>query len=142
MTRRGGIFRFSWCKENIFGSSRFEFSQSCRGIWNDLLDLAKLSRVGGGVIAPTAGQAYTHEWLAGLLNTPLEEFEVAINILIETKRIEENHNGIKIVKWSEYQTEYDRQKPYREAKKLLDRPQDNPDPDKYVKGKGGHMVKR
>ena len=141
MTRRGGIYRFSWCKENIFGSSRFEFSQSTRGIWNDLLDLAKISRVAGGVIAPADDMTYTHEWLAGLLNTPLVEFEAALKVLIETDRIIENGAGIKIVKWNQYQTEYDRQKPYRQAaKKAQGRPAE--DPEKYVKGKYGHMVKR
>lgn len=32
--------------------------------------------------------------------------------------------------------------PYRESKKQSRRPQDNTDPDKYIKGRYGHMVKR
>lgn len=132
MTKPQGLWRKSWSFQNIYGTSRFEFSQPVRGVWNDLLDLAKLSRVPDGVIAPGLKQSYPHAYLASLLNTPLDEFERALEVLKATGRISENHNGIKIIKWKEYQfTEYDRQKPYR---------QKSIDPDKFKKGKYGHMV--
>jgi len=114
------IYRKSWPFDNIYGSSRFEFSAADRGIWNDLLDMAKLSRVEPGLIAPSKEQAYPHPWLAGLLNVSLEELEHALAVLIKTHRIEENHTGIRIINWHKYQTEYDRQKPWREAKKEKD----------------------
>jgi len=132
-----GPYRKSWCKDNIFGSSRFEFSQSMRGIWNDLLDLAKISRVPKGLIAPSKGVAYSHEYLAHLLNTPIDEFENALCLLKDTKRISENGQGIQITNWRKYQSEYDRQKPYREAKKKK-----SEDPDKFTRGRYGHMVQR
>lgn len=97
-----------------------------------MLDLAKLSRVKPGVIAPAPGKCYPHTYLAELLNTPLDEFEAAIKILIDTERITENHNGIQIIKWEKYQTDYDRQKPYREAKKKRN----------YEQQRFGNVVKR
>jgi hypothetical protein len=114
------IYRKSWPYDNIYGSSRFEFSATNRGIWNDLLDLAKLSRVEPGLIAPGPGQAYPHQWIAGLLNVPLEDLDQTIELLKKTNRISENHDGIRITNWTKYQTEYDRQKPWREAKKERD----------------------
>ena len=51
----------------------------------------------------------------------------------------ENGNGIEILNWSKYQSEYDRQKPYREKSK---RHPEKTDPDKYIKGQYGDMVRR
>lgn len=131
------IYRKSFCYNNLYGSSRFELTSAQRGIWNDLIDLAKLSRVKPGLIAAGPGMKYPHQYIAGLLNVPIDLLEDALKVLEDTKRIHENSNGIEIVNWKKYQTDYDRQKPYREAKKA-----EEPDPDKFIKGKLGHMVQR
>lgn len=128
------IYRKSWPFDNLFGSTRFELSSAQRGIWNDLLDWAKISRVAPGIIAPNKDQAYPHPWIAQFLNVDLQLLEETFKLLIETKRITENGSGIEIINWKKYQTEYDRQKPYRDAKK--------DDPEKYTKGKYGHIVQR
>jgi len=129
------IYRKSWCYDNLFGSLRHELGPAQRGIWGDLLDMAKLSQVRPGIIAPNENQAYSFEWLAAFLNVPLDLFKETCQLLVDTKRITINGSGIEIVKWSTYQTEYDRQKPYRQrAKETSD------DPEKYISGKYGHMV--
>lgn len=112
------IYRKSWPYDNLFGTLRHELDSGQRGVWNDLLDFAKLSRVRPGLIAPKEKTAYKHEWLAAFLNVPLELFEDALKVLKSTDRIKEDGSGIEILNWEKYQTEYDRQKPYREAKKL------------------------
>lgn len=129
------IYRKSWPYDNLFGTSRFDFDATQRGIWNDLLDMAKLSRVEPGLIAPGPGRAYAHEWLAAFLNVPLESLKSTLDVCKETERIAENGDGIKILNWAKYQSEYDRQKPYRERKKAED-------PDKYIRGKHGNLVQR
>jgi len=111
------IYRKSWPYDNLFGTLRHELDSAQRGIWNDLLDFAKLSRVRPGLIAPKEKTAYKHEWIAAFLNVPIELFESTLEILKTTERISENGNGIEILNWNNYQSEYDRQKPYREAKK-------------------------
>jgi len=111
------IYRKSWPYDNLFGSLRHELDAAQRGVWNDLLDFAKLSRVRPGLIAPNDKQAYKHEWLAGFLNIPLELLENTLEALRATDRINENGSGIEILNWDKYQSEYDRQKPYREAKR-------------------------
>jgi len=42
------IYRKSWPHDNLFGTSRFDFTAANRGIWHDLLDMAKISRVKPG----------------------------------------------------------------------------------------------
>lgn len=112
------IYRKSWPHDNLFGSGRFEMTAANRGIWNDLLDFAKISRVKPGLIAPNEQQAYSHEWLSAFLNVELSLFNETIEVLVRTRRVEENGSGILIVNWKNYQTEYDRQKPSRDRKKL------------------------
>ncbi len=131
------IYRKSWPYDNLFGSSRFELTAAQRGVWNDLLDFAKLSRVEPGLIAPAPNRSYTHSWLSEFFNIPLELLEESLKVLAETGRVEENGTGIRILNWHKYQSEYDRQKPYRDAKKQAEQ-----DPDKFIKGRYGHMVKR
>lgn len=125
-------WRKSWSYDNIFGSSRFDFDAAQRGVWNDLLDLADISRVKRGLIAPAEGQSYTHEYIAGILNIPLKLLDDTLALCVKKKRILENGNGIEIVNWDKYQSDYDRQKPYRKAKKDKD----------YKAGKYGHMVRQ
>jgi len=125
------IYRKSWPYDNLFGSTRFELTASQRGVWNDFLDWAKLSRVRPGMIAPNDKQAYPHAWMAQFLNIDLELLEETIKVLIKTGRIVENGSGIEILNWGKYQTEYDRQKPSREAKKK-----------DYENQKYGHIVKK
>jgi len=113
----GRIYRKSWCYQNLFGSLRHELDAAQRGIWNDFLDMAKLSRVRPGLIAAAEGVPYKHEWLAAFLNVPLDLLNEAIKVLTDSERIVENNNGIEILNRSKYQTEYDRQKPYRQGNK-------------------------
>ena len=111
------IYRKSWCFDNLFGSLRHELNVGQRGMWNDLLDMAKLSRVRPGLISPAEGVGYSHQWLSDFLNIPFEFFEETLELLEKTGRISENHNGIEIINWWKYQSEYDRQKPYRDGKR-------------------------
>jgi hypothetical protein len=132
------IYRKSWCHDNLFGSLRHDLDAAQRGIWNDLLDLAKLSRVRPGLIAPNDKQAYSQEWLAAFLNVPLDLFNEACRLLVATERITMNGTGIEIVNWKKYQTEYDRQKPYRKEKKTREERIKERD---YTGGEHGHLVK-
>ena len=110
------IYRKSWPYDNLFGSLRFETTPAQRAVWNDLLDFAKLSRVKPGIVAPAPDVAYNHVWLAQFFNVDLELLESTLDILKSTGRINENSHGIEIINWKKYQTDYERQKPYREGK--------------------------
>lgn len=125
-----------WVSECLNGTIRFDFTPEQRGVWYDLLVLAGNCRH-EGLIAAGQGIPYPDNWIAGTLNIPLKLLQVTIQKCIETGRIEKNGSGYRIVNWEKYQSEYDRQKPYREAKKQQ---QKDSDLDKYFKGKYGHLV--
>jgi len=123
-----------WVQESLTGTMRFDFTPAERGVWYDLLILAGNCRL-EGIIAAGPGKPYPHHWIAGTLNIPQELLEVTLGKCQESQRINENSDGIHILNWARYQSEYDRQKPYRQKNK-------DEDPDKYTKGKYGHMVKK
>jgi len=122
-----------WVEESLSGTMRFDFAPDERGVWYDLLVLAGRCRL-EGTIAAGEGVPYPHTWIAGTLNIPVDLLDRTLKKCLTSGRIEENHTGLRIINWDKYQSEYDRQKPYRQAKKE--------DPDKYTKGKYGHMVNR
>lgn len=121
-----------WVQESLTGTIRFDFTPAERGVWFDLLILAGNCRL-DGIIAAGPGKPYPHSWIAGTLNIPLELLEQTLK-KCNGDRTGEDGDGIHIKNWTKYQSEYERQKPYREQKKISD------DPDKYKKGKYGHMV--
>jgi len=105
-----------WVSEGLRGTIRFDFTPEERGIWYDLLMMAGDSRH-DGFIAPNDRQPYPDEWIAATLNVPLKLFKRVITKCIETERIEMTAVGYRVSNWSKYQSEYDRQKKYREEKK-------------------------
>lgn len=116
-----------WVKEWLEGSIRFDLLPDERSVWLDLLVMAGDSRNPGHIQSdPTTG--YPHHWLSSKLNIPLELLERTLHKCKKKERISENTTGITIINWERYQIRYEKQK--------VD------DPDKYFKGKYGHMVQR
>lgn len=98
------------------GSIRYQLKPAERGVWYDLLNLSAICAK-AGVISDKDGRPYPHSFIAHRLNVPVELLKRTLTKCIEEGRIEENSSGIHIVHWAAYQSEYDRQKPYREMKK-------------------------
>ncbi len=105
-----------WVQECLTGTMRFDFLPEERGVWYDLLILAGNCRL-DGIIAAGPNKPYPHNWIAGTLNIPPELLEETLKKCELSDRISENCDGIHILNWKRYQSEYDRQKPYRKAKK-------------------------
>lgn len=131
-------WRRTWVKiyvnECLEGTIRFDFTPAERGVWYDLILLAGRCRI-PGLIAANENAPYPHSYIAGLLNIDQGLFETTLEKCKKSNRILENSEGIKLINWEHYQSEYERQKPYRQKAK-------EDDPDKYTKGKYGHMVNR
>ena len=130
--------------ECLNSSIRWQLSSAERGVWYDLLAFSAISS-NIGLIADRDGKPLPHSFLANRLNIDLELLESALAKCIEERRITEDDGGIHITNWKIYQSEYDRQKPYRQKRGDEYIPGTNikkDDPDKYIKGKFGHMVKR
>lgn len=102
--------------ECLEGSIRYQLEADERSVWYDLLNFAAICSE-PGIISDRDSRAYPHAFIANRLNVSLELFERSLKKCLEEGRVAENDNGIKIVNWSVYQSEYDRQKPYRQAQK-------------------------
>jgi len=112
------------------GSIRWQLESDERGAWYDLLNYSALCAI-PGLIADKDGRPFPHSFIANRLNITQELLKRTLKKCIEEGRIEENDSGIHIVNFEAYQSEYERQKPYREKKKseAPQAPQDPQDPD-------------
>ncbi len=108
-----------WVSESLRGTIRFDFTPAERSVWYDLLVLAGDCRQ-DGLIAPGSGVPYPLKWIAGTLNISSTLLKKTLEICKSSERIEINGDGIKILNWHKYQSEYERQKPFR-YKKVTDK---------------------
>lgn len=95
-----------------------------RSIWIDLLALAADGKYGDiGDIKMTERVGYTDEQIADILNIPLPLWLWAKTALSDNEDPDDNRitvnggNIIRIINWLKYQSDYQRQKPYRESQK-------------------------
>ena len=95
-----------------------EESPEIRGVWIDLLALAGSGQYGDtGEVKLTNGVGFTDKQIADILNIRIYLWRKAKKRFLETERIKVSPRGaISISNWSKYQSEYRRQKPYREVK--------------------------
>lgn len=101
-----------WVAESLRGTIRFDFTPAERSVWYDLLILAGDCRQ-EGLIAPGTGSPYPLKWIAGTLNITTVLLKKTLEICKSSERIENDGNGIRILNWHKYQSEYERQKPFR-----------------------------
>jgi hypothetical protein len=123
------------CQGVLHGSINYIFNLSEQAVFIKMIAMAEVYGPEPGLISDNEGKALPLEFLAHELHCSLEVLKSVIEKGKKDKSIEESAEGIHLVNFSNYQfTEYDRQKPYRDKKK--------DDPDKFVKGKFGNVVKR
>lgn len=125
----------TWVKLHItgwlHGSIRWQLEPDERGVWADLIAMAGQA-LAGGKICDNDGVALPRDYIAGQLNIPLELLDRTIAKCRHDGRLEARDDMLVLTNWRHYQSEYERQKKYRH--KAED------DPEKYTKGKYGHMV--
>lgn len=124
-----------YCYEWLHGSISYQLTDEEQSVWAKFLALAGLCGR-AGTISDNDGRAYPHSFIAHEFHISEELLEKTLEKCELEGRIKEDETGIHITNWAAYQSEYQRQKPYRDKKKAED------DPDKYRKQKHGHMVKR
>lgn len=98
------------------GSIRYQLEADERGVWYDLLNFAALCAT-PGVISDNDKRPYPHSFIANRLNITEELLERTFRKCQDENRLSENDTGIHITNWDAYQSEYQRQKPYRDKKK-------------------------
>jgi len=128
----------TWVKFHItgwlHGSIRWQLEPDERGVWADLIVLAG-ECLAGGKICDNDGVGYPMSFIANQLNIPLELLGRTVAKCKSEGRLVDRDDILEITHWTVYQSEYERQKTYREHKK-------EDDADRFVKGRYGHVVKR
>ena len=120
--------------EDLSGVIRYQLTPAQRGVWYDLRNVAGISE-NPGCVCQSAGHAYRRADLALVLNIPTALLQSTVDKALELGLCTEDDTGIHILDWPRRQSEYDRQKPYRQKRTEVD-------PDKFIKGKYGHMIRR
>jgi len=137
MTQRGNVRR-TWVKFYVtgwlHGSIRWQMSPEERSVWADLLCLA--GECGkGGKICDNDERPYPMEYIANQLNIPLDLLQRTVEGCKKEGRVEKKDGVIEITNWNVYQSEYERQKKYRQK--------DDKNPEDYYRNqKYGDKVKR
>lgn len=98
------------------GSIRWQLEPDERGVWYDLLMFAGLCGKEGW-ICDKDGRKYPLSFIANRLNVTQELFDATLAKCIEEGRIQDHkEKGLFIVNFKDYQSEYQRQKKYRDEK--------------------------
>ena len=115
------VWQKRWIKlypmQCLDGSIRYELDSDERGVWYDLLNFTSICNMGGR-ICDRDEQPFPNSFIANRLNIPLELLErTLVKCEDPGKRIKIDGKGIRIINWKAYQSEYQRQQPYRISKK-------------------------
>lgn len=117
--------RGSWKKRYIklyvtgwlHGSIRWQMTSEARGVWADLI--AKAGEVQqNGAICDNDGRPLPYEFLANQFNIKLSLLDRVIAMCIEEGRLDVRDGVLWVTNYEAYQSESERQKPYREAKRV------------------------
>lgn len=102
-----------YCYERLHGSVSYQLTEAEQSIWDKLLCLAGLCG-NDGVIADHDLRPYPRDFIIHELHADPAVFEKTIDKCKEEGRLSEDDGTIRITNWSKYQSEYDRQKKYRD----------------------------
>jgi len=123
-TQKRRWFKF-YAAESINGSIRYQCTPAERGTWYDLLAFSSLC-TNTGTICDREGVPFPLSFIANRLNIRLALLKRTLEVCEQDGRISQDETGIHITNWGKYQSEYDRQKPYRQGK---DNPEAKPGPE-------------
>ena len=99
--------------ECLNGSIRWQLTAEERGVWYDLLVFSAVCS-NTGLISDRDGNAFPLAFIANRLNINQELLETTIEKCQKEGRLTFSDGVIQISNWNKYQSEYDRQKKYRD----------------------------
>jgi hypothetical protein len=110
-----------WVDEWLSGTTRFELDPGERSVFADLIVMAGKSRFPGIIAAGENNDGYIGypiQYLAGTLVVPDNMLESALEKCAASEKIAVTRNGngnvvIEVINFTRYQSEYQRQRPYR-----------------------------
>lgn len=124
------------CNGVLHGSINYLLELDEQAVWFKTIAFAEVCGGPSGFIQDNEGNGLPHEYIAHELHCPVEVFESMLDKMSKDNAVRVNGTGaIELVNFLTYQfTEYDRQKPYRDAKKT------SQDSSKYTEGRYGNNV--
>ena len=124
------------CEGVLRGSINYLLTLEGQAIWIKMIALSEVCGGRPGYIEDNNENGLPHEYIAQELHCFIEMLNIVLDKMKNDGALEIDSKGsIQLVNFKHYQfSEYDRQKPYREAKKK------ERDPEKYFKGELGHCV--
>ena len=131
------------CHGVLHGSINWLFNLEEQAVFLKLIPMAAVYCQTPGIISDNDGNPLPRDFMAHELHCPVEILESVIEKGCKDHMLRKTKKGcLELVNFQHYQfTEYDRQKPYREAKRAAAR-KTEADPEKYIRGQRGHMVQR
>lgn len=121
IAKKRGSRKRGWIKLDkawLTSSINYRFTLSEQAVFSKLLVMADECGSIAGLISDNDFRPMPYEYLAHLACCDLETFEIVLKKCKDDDSIYENSHGILLTHFDDYQfTEYDRQKPYRDAKK-------------------------
>ncbi|KKN74706.1 hypothetical protein LCGC14_0387480 [marine sediment metagenome] len=118
-----GSWKKRWIKLYVtgwlHGSIRWQFTSEERGVWADLLAWAGEIQK-DGAICDNDGRPLPRDFMANALNIKQILLDRVIAKCKHEGRLEEDEDGVlTVTNYQPYQSEYERQKPYRQDKKAV-----------------------
>ncbi|MCK4788081.1 MAG: DnaD domain protein [Desulfobacteraceae bacterium] len=112
-----GTWKRRWIKLCVtgwlHGSIRWQFTSEERGVWADLLAWAGEIQK-SGAICDNDGRPLPRDFMANALNIKQELLGRVIAKCIHEGRLEDKEGVLFVTNYEAYQSEYERQKPYRQ----------------------------
>ena len=108
------------CEGLLRGSINYLLTLEGQAVWLKMIAFSEVCGGRPGFIEDNNRSGLPHEYIAQELHCPVALLEEVLDIMAKDKAIKINGTGaIELVNFKHYQfSEYDRQKPYREALKL------------------------
>lgn len=119
--KKRGCRKREWAKiptSFLQSSVNYRFELNEQAVWIKLVLLAITQGDIPGLISDNDFRPVPYKYLAHLATCPLDVFESMLKKAKEDDSVFENSHGLFLTHFDDYQfTEYDRQRPYREAKR-------------------------
>lgn len=130
------------CDGILRGSINYLLQLDGQAVWIKMIALSEVCGGRPGFIEDNNQNGLPHEYIAQELHCTVDLFETVLEKMKNDHAVKVNGTGsIELVNFQYYQfTEYDRQKPYRQAKKEAEAKVKN-DSSRLFEGQYGHLVK-
>ncbi|MFA5377295.1 MAG: DnaD domain protein [Dehalococcoidia bacterium] len=105
-----------WCYQRLHSDFAGKFTEAEQSVWDKLLALCGLCER-EGIISDTKGKPHTLTFISWEIHSDLKLLKTVLNKCVEEKMVTIEEDGIHITNWSHYQSDYHRQKPYRQERR-------------------------